>query len=296
MVNKVLSKVGAFFASIVYVFEFCFNVFRYYLVCLRHLEKPSRLSYVHRVTSKRLAVLANGPSLKELLDDIKSGLDISQWDFSCMNYFGEHELFTQVKPKYYCFADPMFFMKDNRYDKVQHLFKTLNEEVDWDMTLFIPSCFSKKMFMSFSGLANPHCKVESVRYIIYQGSFLKHWLYKLNFAMPNIPTVAVLNVYSGINLGYTNIDLYGADMTFLDSLCVDENNRLCNKIKHFYDDEPQLKPITFGDGESISAGFYLKDVSGMFYGHYDVAEYSKYLGSHVINRSKASLLDCYDRL
>ena len=296
MVNKVVSKIRDFFVSVAYIVDFCYSVSRYYFVCLRHLKKPSRFPYKHKDTSKRLAILANGPSLKELLDDIKNGLDISQWDFSCMNYFGEHELFTQIKPKYYCFADPMFFMKDNRYEKVQHLFKILNEKVDWDMTLFIPSCFSKNMFLSFTGLSNPHCKVESVRYIRYQGTFLKHWLYKFNFAMPNIPTVAVLNVYSGINLGYTNIDLYGADMTFLDSLCVDEHNRLCNKIKHFYDNEPQLKPITMGNNQIMSVGFYLKDVSGMFYGHYDVSDYSKYIGTHILNRSKDSLLDCYDRI
>ena len=277
------------------VISFLFSVFKHFSVCLIHWENPSRLPYRIQSDEKHLAVLANGPSLKLFLDEIKDGKDISQLDFSCMNYFGEHELFTVIKPKYYCLADPMFFIKDKRYDKVMHLFNVLNELVDWDMTLFIPSCFSKRSFLLFSSLSNPHCRIKPIRYIKYQGKYLKHWLYRNNFAMPNIPTVAILNLYTGINLGYKEIDLYGADMTFLDSMCVDENNRLCNKIKHFYEEEPQLKPITFGGDNAVSVGFYLKDVCGMFYGHYDVADYSKYIGSHVVNYSEESLLDCYER-
>lgn len=296
MINNVLNAIGKKISLIAQIFVYLLSLIRYFLVCLRHWEKPSRLPKQIKNENKRLAILANGPSLNLLLNDIKNGRDISHWDFSCMNYFGEHELFTQIKPRYYCFADPMFIVRDSRYEKVKHLFCILNEQVDWDMTLFIPSGFSKKRFLSFSGLSNPHCKVVPVRFVKYRGDFLKYWLYKNNYAMPNIPTVAILNLFTGINLGYKDIDLYGADMTFLESMCVDDNNRLCNKIKHFYDDEPQLKPITFGRDKAVSVGFYLKDVCGMFYGHYDVAKYSEYMGVEIINHSKVSLLDCYKRV
>lgn len=296
MINKTLKVIVRIGVAIAYFCEYIISFVLYILVCLRHWEKPSRLPYRFNESSKRLAVFANGPSLNSFLDEIEEGKDVSQWDFSCMNYFGEHDLFAMIKPKYYCLADPMFFLKDNRYEKVMHLFRTINERVDWDMTVFIPSCFSKRNFLSFSGLSNSHCKVVPVRYIRYRGNLLKHWLYNKNFAMPNIPTVAILNLYTGINLGYKEIDLFGADMTFLDSMYVDENNRLCNKIKHFYDNEPQIKPITFGDDKVVSVGFYLKDVCGMFYGHYEVEDYAKYQKVEIINRSKVSLLDCYKRI
>ncbi len=47
--------------------------------------------------------------------------------------------------------------------------------------------------------------------------------------MPLAQTVANMVIYVGTNSGYQQIGLYGVDHTFFDSMCVDGNNRLCNK-------------------------------------------------------------------
>lgn len=38
--------------------------------------------------------------------------------------------------------------------------------------------------------------------------------------MPSVVTVALMAIYVGINSGYSEIDLYGVDHTFFDSLTV----------------------------------------------------------------------------
>ena len=51
--------------------------------------------------------------------------------------------------------------------------------------------------------------------------------------MPLAQTVANMVIYVGTNSGYQQIGLYGVDHTFFDSMCVDGNNRLCNKKNLF---------------------------------------------------------------
>ena len=51
--------------------------------------------------SGKVAILANGPSLKEVLPKL-------QMD-KVLNFFGMEAVFTRIKPKHYCLADPMFF-------------------------------------------------------------------------------------------------------------------------------------------------------------------------------------------
>lgn len=277
--------------------EYFYNVLVYYILCAIYKDKPSRYSYRDISRGRKLVVLANGPSLKGYLEKITNGLDVTDFDFSCMNYFAEHELFTVIKPKQYCLADPMFFKKDNRYEKVMHLYGVLNKRVNWKMDLFIAGYFSKNEFLKFSGLNNKNINIIAVRCIpVNLKDSIKCKLYKSNRAMTGVGTVTVLNLFVALNSGYKQIDLYGADMTFFDSMCVDEHNRLCNRLKHFYDDRAELKPITEGKDEPMRVGDYIMMIQRMFVCHYNVALYARSLNAVILNCSKDSMLDCYKRI
>lgn len=246
--------------------------------------------------NKKLAILANGPSLKNVLERIETDEEFLNTDFSVMNYFATDRLFKIIKPKFYSLADPMFFKKDSRYEKVMNLFETLNKEVDWPMTLYIPNSVSYKGFLEYSKLRNPYITIIPVWHLFSNSpTIVKNFFFKKGLSSPHFITVALLSVYGGINSGYKYINLYGADMTFFDSLYVNENNQLCNVYSHFYDDKKEYKRVTFDDAQPCKISYYIKGISRMFIGYDELAEYAKYTGTTIINCSPISLLDCFQR-
>ncbi|MBO7598301.1 MAG: hypothetical protein J6T70_14780, partial [Bacteroidales bacterium] len=219
---------------------YLYHLARRFMISVLKGEKLSRYSYRDISGGRKLAVLANGPSLNNFLNDIRNGADISGIDFSVMNYFANDDLFVKIKPKFYCFADPMFFKKDNRYEKVTNLFSKINNTVDWQMTIFIKE--SEKEFRKFAKINNSHIKIISVNSLTFNDKLKYRFrLYKSNYARPSLWTVAILNLYCGLNSGYKKIDLYGSDLTLLSALAVDDNNVLCNIETHFYEEKKQLK-------------------------------------------------------
>lgn len=246
-----------------------------------------------------VAVLANGPSLRKVITHINTDSEFQNVDFIVLNYFAFEDIFFQIKPKHYCLADPMFFKDSFRKKDALHLFSILQEKVDWNLNIYIPKT-ELKLFMSFSKFTNPHLNIIPLNTIEYSGyESLRFKFYKKGFSMPRIQTVANMAIYVGINSGYSQIKLYGVEHTFLDSLCINDKNQLCNKEKHFYDtDEAQLKPIlkTSSPNEIWKISDYLMAISWMFKSHDILAAYAKYKGVHILNCTKGSMIDSYERI
>jgi len=271
------------------------DIFFYIVSKLLRLGKK-RYPYKDRVAGNRkLTILANGPSLRKVLENYKENDLFDNSDYVVMNYFAHENVFRELKPKYYCLADPMFLIKDSRYEKVMALFKVLNEEVDWDMDLYI--VFNKKKFLRFSGLNNPHIHICSINVSKFMGfGSFAHLLYRHNFAAPIMGTVANLCVYIGLNNGYKTINLFGVDMSFFEGICVDENNQLCSIIRHFYDDKTELRPyIDQQTNQAMKLSKYIDMVNLMIKSHEVLASYALSLGANVVNRTENSMLDCYPR-
>lgn len=263
---------------------------------MRMLSKSRLCNPFVRKYSGTVAVLANGPSLKRLL----SGLSAERFpdtDFIVMNFMGAVDAFTRIKPKHYCLADPMFFHPNHKEKEVRQLFSMLNERVDWEMNLYIPKD-SMKEFKPFSALSNPHIHLVPLNCIEYKGfECLRYFFYKRGLSMPVVATVAIMAIFVGINSGYCRIDLYGVDHTFFDGMCVDKNNRLCNKETHFYDNgDVELKPILRMDNSQIwKIGEYVKAIGQMFISHDLLASYARHRNVRIVNCTECSMIDSYER-
>ena len=88
------------------------------------------------------------------------------------------------------------------------------------------------------------------------------------------------------------------DHTLLDGLCVDDGNRLCRIDRHYYDGaeaaapQPIYKkvphvPYTMAD--------YLAEVAELFRGHEVLRDYPAALGARIVNRTRGSMIDAYER-
>ena len=115
--------------------------------------------------------------------------------------------------------------------------------------------------------------------------------------MPSLYTVANLAIFVGINGGYKHLRLYGVDHTYFDSLCVNEDNQVCTKIAHFYNDkEEELRPLRRSlDGKVYTMSEYLKMVMEVFRSHDILYKYSKYMKVQILNCTKGSMIDSYER-
>lgn len=268
------------------------NAFRYVLfqgVIFSPLKKKNAIN------NYTFAVLGNGPSLNI---DLNNALSMNNQVFAALNFFGCTEVFSKVKPQWYFFMDRAFFTdnsRNRRRDDIFRMYDIFNNQVDWEMTIVIPSHYYND-FLNYSKLHNPYIKVISVNTNSVKAStHVSHWLYKRNWAAPAAQNVTILAIYTGINLGYKNIRLYGVDHTFLQGLFVDEQNRLCLKWDHFYDDESEVKPVTDTLGNHPTIASELKTVAITFQSHEELRKYADENGTQIVNCTKGSMIDSYIR-
>lgn len=247
-------------------------------------------------TKDTIAILANGPSLKTVLPSLLSELELKDQDYSVLNFFAFDDAFFQIKPKYYCLADPMFFRDTLKSEDVKRLYSILENEVDWKMYIYVPS-IAYKTLRKYSKLQNKNLIIVPVNCAEYSGwECLRNFFYKSGFSMPRVQTVANLAVYTALNDGYNTLFLYGFDHTFLETLYVNDDNQLCDKTAHFYDDgKPLLKPIRFEEGQRVRISEYVQAISHMFRSHDQLAAYGRYLNVKIINKTNGSMIDSYDR-
>lgn len=267
-----------------------------YIVRLVKLGVPfhKRLKY-SKSKSGVIAVLANGPSLRNVLPFLEKGDDFKKVEFSVQNFFGFEDVFFRIRPKYYALADPMFIKKNHRYEEVVRLFDILQNKVDWDLTLYIP--FDIKEFISYSKISNSNIRLVHVETIEAKcWEKLKMWLYSKGMACPFIGSVVQLNIFAAINEGFDEIHLYGVDHTMICNLALNEKNQLCNKYEHFSDSQPPtMQPIIRYDGIVYPVSEFLMFNGKLFEAHEQLKKYSEYHHSLIINYTPKSMIDCYER-
>jgi hypothetical protein len=252
---------------------------------------------IEKKHSGTVAVLANGPSLKEELSNLTLHKSSAETDYIVLNYFAFDDSFFLLKPSHYCLADPMFFQSSVKEADAKRLFQILEQRVDWKINLYIPSHYYKK-FIEYSEIKNKNIRIIKINTTRYEGfESLRHFFYKNGLAMPPAQTVANLAIFVCLNSGYQQLNVYGVDHSFFESLCVNDENQLCNKNLHFYSNgQPELKPIIRYDNDQIfKVSEYLNAMMKIFQSHELLAKYSEYLKVEIINCTKSTMIDSYKR-
>jgi len=286
--KKLLKHILKFLKDTLYFVGFLVRVIYNRNYC-NHLQKSKNLTGI---------VLANGPSLREEIPNLTTDEKFKGVDFIVLNFFAFEEVFFNIKPIHYCFADPMFFKKtSHRHENVKKLFALLQSGISWDINVYIPSQ-KYNDFIEYSGLTNSHIKIVKMNIMDYFGyEKFRNFFYKKGLAMPAPYNVSNMAIYTGINLRYETLKLYGVDHTFFDSLCVNDSNQLCNRETHFYNPgEWTLKPVIRNDNEKIfKISDYIDSIMLMFRSHDRLNTYATYMNMSIINCTQNSLIDSYPR-
>ena len=243
--------------------------------------------------SDELALLANGPSLPRLLAGARAGCD-----FLAVNYFAEHEAFERLRPAYYVLSDPQFFRASAQRDRVAALYRTLTRKVTWPMTLYV-QYYNPERFDYRAALPNGRIRIVPFHTQPYRGfRRLEFWLYRHGLGSANFGTVVQVGEYVALLLGYRRVELYGVDHTLLEGLCVDGRNRLCRADRHYYDagapaaPQPVLRKVP---PVPYTMASYLAEVAELFRGHEVLRDYAASLGARIVNCTRGSMIDAYER-
>ena len=191
--------------------------------------------------SKRLAILGNGPSLKNQLPRLIEQKEWEQADMMAVNFFALSEEFSIIKPKYYVISDPMFFREAGRSERIDNLYKAL-AKVDWQMTLYVQYYNPEKFDYTAAVGNNPNIRIVKFHSTLFHGfRSVEFWCYRHGLGSGNWGTVVQNGILNAIQIGYRTIELYGVDHTLLDGLTVDNQNRLCRIASHYYDTIPAIE-------------------------------------------------------
>lgn len=276
IIKKILSKISYFIRKLFYTLEWGISVLIGTDLC-NHVKLVEN--------AKLLSILANGPSLKE---ELKS-LDLENGDFMVLNDFCNSQLFQNIKPKYYILADPWYFENPT-------IFTILQEKTKWAMKLFVPYYTWNKFFLKRKDLSE-YISIIPFVVINYKGfEAFRFWIYGHGLSMPRPQNVLVPAIFNGINMGYEQIRLYGVDHSWIESIRVNNKNEVCQTDSHFYDEEEQqLRPWCKSSGEQYKLFEILNDLSQTFKSYFQISKYALYKRCGIINCTKKSYIDAFER-
>ena len=248
----------------------------------------------------RMLILGNGPSLREQMPRLIEQEAWKSSDIMAVNFFSTSEEFSILKPKYYILSDPQFFRKAGYNDRVEMMYKALAEKVSWPMTLYVQYYNPEKFDYAAAIGHNPNIKIVRFHTLVFHGfRNVEFWCYRNGLGSGNFGTVVQNGEFVAMLLGYRTIELYGVDHTLLEGLMVDDKNRLCRTQSHYYDSTPaEPKPIYVNatiPPQPYTMASYLAETAELFRGHEVLAEYARTQGVRIINRTKGSMIDAYER-
>lgn len=244
-----------------------------------------------------MAILGNGPALGHELPHLLASGALRERDVMAVNYFALDERFEAVRPAYYVLSDPMFFRDSPQRERVAELYRTLNARVAWPMHLYV-QYYNPERFDYRAALPNPNIRIIPFHTQVYRGfPALNLRLFRRGLGSANYGTVVQVCEYIALLLGYRTVELYGVDHTLLDGLTVDEANRLCRIDRHYYDTAPAApQPILQKvPPRPYTMAIYLAEVADLFHGHEVLRDYAAWLGARIVNRTRGSMIDAYER-
>ena len=246
---------------------------------------------------KSVIILGNGPSLSI---DLKKINNINNFDLFAVNHFADHNLFSSLKPRYYCINAPELFLDDSSVELANRrdvLFSNLSSKTNWNMTLFVINSAKKSYRWQDIISENNNIKIRYYNNTPIDGfNFFKFFLWRNNFGLPAPHNVLIPSIIQSINLSYKKIFLLGVDHSWLNEIFVTDENVVLLNQKHFYD---QLKSKHMPMSKDLNSSRKLHEVLQKFYytfrGYHEIAKFSSNYHVVVYNLTAGSYIDAFKR-
>lgn len=240
--------------------------------------------------NQSIIVMGNGPSLK---DTIANQADVlAQHPLMAVNFAANAPQFADLKPEYYILVDPFFF-SGGTADNLTKLWQNLSA-VTWNMTLIVPHNYASAVPVAMSDKAN--ITVKTINCVGVEGfEWFENMAYSSRLAMPRPRNVLIPSIMAALWLGYKDIYIVGADHSWMQSIWVDDDNRVVSVQPHFYkDDSKEQKRVN-----SEYEGYRLHQIINSFYvafrSYHRIQRYAASHSINIYNSTPGSYIDAFVR-
>ncbi|SMQ62265.1 hypothetical protein SAMN06297229_0683 [Pseudidiomarina planktonica] len=258
-------------------------------------------SYSHPKHHQSCLVIGNGPSLKNDLNTLTERAHSS--DFVTVNHFSEDPLFASLKPTKHVVIDSYFWAPDAAEElkqKREKFYASLTQ-VDWSMTLYAPSTADQTFVRNM--VSNPNIKLvffggcPVTRIPLKIPTSITTELYETSDLIPPVCNVLIYATFIAVLTGYSEIDIYGADLSFhMDIQLNQQSNELLMSYTHYYG-ETELVPLRKNPQRTqpFSMHEMMSRTADTFYAHKSIYSIAKKRNIKIRNKSSFSLIDVYPR-
>lgn len=248
-------------------------------------------------TQESCVVLGNGPSLRQSLE--RHPDFFKKHALICVNSFSITTEFERLQPAYYVLLDPGFWL--SQHELVQNTIQCLKTKTTWKLHLFIPPAARQSSLLLELLKENKNIQPVYFNYVVFKGfQKVAYFFYKRNLAMPQSQNVLVASIFLGINLGFKKMYVVGADHSWHQALHVNDNNVLCVKNVHFYEDTEQVTYQPFYKAVHLKEVFRMDEIlvtfGKAFYGYILLNKYARSRGTVIYNASESSFIDAFERI
>lgn len=284
--EKIYKKVSSFFDQ-------CIKTAVSLLKMIMRSKFSIRMPKAH---NESCIILGNGPSLKTSLKNNPSAF--TTHPLVCVNSFSTTEEYLLLKPQYYVILDFAFWLNDDKV--ILDTIEALKTKTTWPLHLFVPRLASKSKRFKTLCDENKNIHLTYFNYSVFNGfPSIAHFFYRKNLAMPQSQNVLVAAIFLSINIGFKKMILVGADHTWHQTLHVNDNNILCFKDAHFYENEEKANYIPFKKGAHLTETFRMHEImttlGKTFYGYEVLKKYADNCGVDIYNASEVSFIDAFER-
>jgi hypothetical protein len=242
-------------------------------------------------------VLGNGPSLRATLEAEGTAWFRGQ-DTWMVNDAVLSDWYAVLRPSRYVLADPSYF--DQRlpvipgYSDPERTFDALNRKTQWPVCLFVPAGVLHRLH---AHVTNPHITLCGYNATSFEGfNALRLLFYRCGLAMPHPWNVLVAAIYLAVHLGYREVNVLGAEHSWLRNLHVTDRNEVALVNEHFYDSGNVAATVWKKcDGSAYLLHETLADQSCMFASYWQLEDYARRRGCAIFNCTPGSFIDAFER-
>lgn len=251
---------------------------------------PPTISKIKDAESEPLIILANGPSLRKVIDEHADSLSHSRT--LAVNFAACAPEFFTLKPDYYVLADPHFF-RATADENVSRLLANLSA-VSWPMRLIVDRRYRRLLDKAVTLPQN--VRVETFIGNGVEGfGWFENLTYGSGHAMPRPRNVLIPSIMAGIMLGYKTIYICGADHSWMQDLHVTDDNEVVSGMNHFYKESQSEVKRSKNEYRGYRLHQILLSYYTAFLSYHKIERYARRRGIDIFNATPGSYIDAFRR-
>ena len=260
-------------------------------------KSTKEIAKLNSEKNKEVYILANGPSLKTDIENKDLLSKFKNNDVLVVNFFSNSPVFYEIKPMYLLLV-AIDFLEDNPQEEfVEQINKWIDSllKVDWEMSVFIPYAAKKSGKWQKKLAQNNKIKIVFINYLTIDGSKgLKLFFMKKRLGVPRLHNVLGPSIMTMIWCGYKKINLYGVDHSWLPMIHVDNQNKVMVGHDHFYSESKHS--VQMGTSKKYRKLHEVLDKFLLtFKGYFDIKEFAEKQDIKIINYTKDSFIDAFEK-